>query len=311
MISFGSDPEFMLKKGSGYFSAIPIIQADKDNPIEKNGHKFHWDNVLAECAVKPATSKKESVENHQECFNIYSEMVAPYKLVPQASQSYNKNQLLDEGALESGCEPDVCVYTGIVMSGNLSAAEMIRTQTFRTCGGHVHLGHDILTNGGPERIFSVYLLDMFLGIPSLFIDKDPTSQARKRMYGQAGRYREKPYGVEYRSPSNFWLASPVLVELVYDISKFVVESLENQKIVSWNEDLFWENQIDGLPTGEAFFLKDFNKESFKNCIDNNDLKEAKKLFNQVKKYLPKTLLKKVEKQMNKRKPYSMYEEWNL
>ena len=39
---------------------------------------------------------------------------------------------------------------------------------------------------------------------------------RRELYGKAGAYRVKPYGVEYRVLSNFWLKSPALMQWVYD-----------------------------------------------------------------------------------------------
>jgi hypothetical protein len=77
----------------------------------------------------------------------------------------------------------------------------------------------------------IYLMDLFLGVPSIFMDTDKTAPRRRTLYGQAGRFRVKPYGMEYRSLSSFWLASPILVELIYDVSKFVLEQLEKAKIL--------------------------------------------------------------------------------
>ena len=47
-------------------------------------------------------------------------------------------------------------------------------------------------------------LDWYLGAWSLKMDPDPT---RRLLYGKAGACRYKPYGVEYRVLSNFWLTT--------------------------------------------------------------------------------------------------------
>ena len=47
-------------------------------------------------------------------------------------------------------------------------------------------------------------MDFFLGLPSLFYDDDVR---RRSMYGKAGCYRPKSYGVEYRTLSYAWLMS--------------------------------------------------------------------------------------------------------
>ena len=38
---------------------------------------------------------------------------------------------------------------------------------------------------------------------------------RKKLYGKAGAYRPKPYGLEYRSLSNFWVFDDKLIRWVW------------------------------------------------------------------------------------------------
>jgi len=45
-------------------------------------------------------------------------------------------------------------------------------------------------------------MDVVVELPFLRYDKQ---KLRRMFYGQPGIYREKPYGLEYRTPSNFWL----------------------------------------------------------------------------------------------------------
>lgn len=311
--TFGSDPEFMLKKGDEYVSAIPVIGASNKNPIIFNEHRFYWDNVLAECAVKPASSKEEAVENHRECLKHYAKIVSPFKLVPQASQEYPDSAMKEKEALIAGCKSDNCAYTMRIMKGELSASAKIQNSNFRTCGGHIHLGQEsgALVSGGPDVIFAVYLMDLFIGIPSIFIDKDPTSAKRRNLYGEAGRHRIKPYGFEYRSLSSFWLSSPKLLELMYDISDFIIEFLEKQDIVQWNEDLYFTLLGNEEPTGDSFTFKDFDKFNLKKCIDQSDKRKAKHFISYIETKVPKTLFTKIQKEMSRRKQYDMYKEWSL
>jgi hypothetical protein len=46
-------------------------------------------------------------------------------------------------------------------------------------------------------------LDITLGLRTLDWDRD---RIRRSMYGKAGAYRPKPYGIEYRTPSNKWVS---------------------------------------------------------------------------------------------------------
>lgn len=311
--TFGSDPEFMLKKGDEYVSAIPIVNASNKDPIVVNDNRFYWDNVLAECAVKPASSKEEAVENHREALKAYVNIVSPAKLVIQASQEYPDSAMKEKEALIAGCKFDNCAYTMRKMKGELSASSKIQNSNFRTCGGHIHLGQEsgLLIDGGPEVIFAVYLMDLFIGVPSIFIDKDPTSIKRRTLYGEAGRHRIKPYGFEYRSLSSFWLNSPKLLELIYDISNFILEILDNQDILNWDENLYFQLLADEQSTGDSFSFKDFNKKELKQCIDQSDKRKAKFFVSYLEKKIPKDLYLRIQKEMFKRKSYDMYKEWSL
>jgi hypothetical protein len=55
-------------------------------------------------------------------------------------------------------------------------------------------------------------MDFYLGLPSLVYD---AATRRREMYGKAGAYRPKSYGVEYRTLSNAWLNSAELIRWVY------------------------------------------------------------------------------------------------
>jgi hypothetical protein len=60
---------------------------------------------------------------------------------------------------------------------------------------------------------------MFLGLWSVINDPDTR---RRQLYGKAGAIRFKPYGIEYRTLSNFWLADPKLIEKVWDMTAFAI-----------------------------------------------------------------------------------------
>ena len=69
-MTLGADPEFMLCKDGEIHSAIGIIQGDIDNRINIKGHQFYWDNVMAECAVRPESRKEKVLISFKECFQI-------------------------------------------------------------------------------------------------------------------------------------------------------------------------------------------------------------------------------------------------
>ena len=199
MISFGSDPEFILKSNADIQSAIEIVPGSKENRYEKDGHAFYYDNVLAECSIKPAYSREETIENFRECFQLYSELVEPCKLWCKASARFPSEELKHPEALEMGCKREACAYE---LDWIEPDETFFHRSNLRTAGGHIHLGHEILKDQ-LVRIRTVRMMDLFLGIPSIFIDKDSASKDRKKIYGQAGRFREPSHGLEYRTLSNF------------------------------------------------------------------------------------------------------------
>src|SRR5699024_2897559 len=85
---------------------------------------------------------------------------------------------------------------------------------FRTGAGHVHVGMDGLRSV-KVTMGLVRSLDGYLGLSSLLWDDD---KERRELYGKAGAYRKKPYGVEYRTLSNAWLNSPELIKRVFNLT---------------------------------------------------------------------------------------------
>lgn len=76
--------------------------------------------------------------------------------------------------------------------------------------GHIHVGYpnpNIETN---EKI--VKWMDIYLGLASTILDDD---DRRKMYYGTPGRYRDKDFGVEYRTLSNYWTAHDELRQWVF------------------------------------------------------------------------------------------------
>ena len=72
-------------------------------------------------------------------------------------------------------------------------------------------------------------LDFYLGLPSLFWDEE---DGRRAMYGKAGAYRVKSYGVEYRSLSNAWVGDEGLMRIVYRNTAMAVKQLLDGKSVA-------------------------------------------------------------------------------
>lgn len=115
-------------------------------------------------------------------------------------------------SIELGCDPDYDAWR------NGQANRMPDMfQPFRTAGGHVHIGWRDDGNAWDQEHLeaccaAVRQMDYVLGLWSL--GKDAKGARRRQLYGKAGAFRPKTYGVEYRVLSNFWVFEPVLCEEV-------------------------------------------------------------------------------------------------
>jgi len=78
----------------------------------------------------------------------------------------------------------------------------------RSAGGHIHVETSL------DKAAVIRAMDLFLGVPSLILDSK--GGMRRQLYGKAGAYRPKSYGVEYRTLSNFWIFKTIHAMWVWD-----------------------------------------------------------------------------------------------
>lgn len=212
-VTLGSDPEVFLynPKEGKFYPSSGFIKGTKDQPfvVEELGEGFctQVDNVMVEFNIPPSASKEDFSENLLKILNhIENNLPEQFVLQIQPSAQFEKEDLdIDENQV-LGCSEDFCVYTG----ENVSVTSLAGTN-YRFAGGHIHVGY-------PERSFEkneqlVKWMDVYLGVPSVLLDED---LYRKSFYGTPGRYREKIFGIEYRTLSNFWVADPELHKWVYE-----------------------------------------------------------------------------------------------
>lgn len=212
MITIGTDPEVFLKASNGdIIPAIGLIGGSKDEPLDIGIGSLQEDNVLAEFNIHPASSKEAFIDSVKAVMNVLSEraMVHKLSLSIQASHEFNIDVLEKYGdaAFRFGCDPDFNPYTRS-MNPTIHPVEV---GGLRSAGGHIHVG--VPLKDEEEAFKLAATMDIFLGVPSVLLDRDMN---RRRLYGKAGAFRFKPYGIEYRTLSNFWLKSDELMGWVYD-----------------------------------------------------------------------------------------------
>lgn len=230
-ITFGADPEvFLYNEASGKFiTSCDRIGGTKEKPIplpkyEKS--QIQEDNVAVEFNIIPCKSKKEWVNELKATMNAIRSLVSPNDWSIQCASSvfFNEEDLQHPKAQSFGCEPDYNAWTkeenDFVRLSGVKA-------NMRTAGGHVHVGYK---DPNPERsILLGRAMDVFLGLPSIILDKD--GQSRRELYGKAGAIRFKPYGVEYRTLSNFWLLDSSYMSWVYDQTMKAISFLNSGKTI--------------------------------------------------------------------------------
>jgi len=230
-ILVGADPEcFVRKVGKKQFqSAHGLIQGDKKNPQKVERGAVQVDGMALEFNIDPAKNEREFVENITGVMKIMAGMVPDYELVPVPVAKFTEAVMKKQPkeALELGCEPDFCAWKDGQANPRPNG-----DVNFRTGAGHVHIGWtngvDINDPGHMEAcIMATKQLDFYLGLGSLVYDTDTK---RRTMYGAAGAFRPKPYGVEYRVLSNAWLQSEELMAWVYRTTTKAISDLFNGKV---------------------------------------------------------------------------------
>jgi hypothetical protein len=225
----GADPELFFIKDNKAFSAEGLIGGSKEFPkfIGNNGCALQEDNVMAEFNIPPSNNKTEFNNNVQFMLDTLDTIAksngADLLITPSAK--FDKKSLSTLQAKEFGCSPDLNAYS-FTQNPRVEINEDIRV-----AGGHIHIGYN---NPDPEiNLVIVRVLDIFLGLPSILLDKDDT---RKEYYGNAGSYRNKTYGVEYRTLSNFWIKTKELREWVFNQIELAINFINNNEFTEISEN---------------------------------------------------------------------------
>jgi hypothetical protein len=167
------------------------------------------DNVAVEFNIPPAKTVDEFVESIEWSMKKLADEVKIYGCKPSevASALFSPTELMDARSMVFGCDPDFNAWKG----GRRNPRPHATNERLRTCGGHVHVGYPMDTKVSKLRL--IQLMDLYLGVPSIMMDTDV---GRRELYGKAGAYRTQPWGVEYRTLSNFWLKDKKYCKWVYE-----------------------------------------------------------------------------------------------
>jgi hypothetical protein len=209
--TLGADPEFFLLNTDTDkpMSAVGKIGGTKGKPVKisdglKKGFGVQEDNVMVEFNIPVAKNSENFgtfVNEAMEALTVRIKDSLGLHINPliKASVEFPNSELQSDQAMTFGCSPDFDAHLKGLEFGRISP-DVLRTTkgAWRMAGGHVHLGYSLAI---PPFVAAAFA-DLFLGLPSIPYDKQGL---RRKYYGQAGRYRPTPYGIEYRTLSNYWI----------------------------------------------------------------------------------------------------------
>ena len=217
--------EFFLRRGNTIVPSQGIVKGTKAHPFELEHGVTHRDNVLCEIGMEPADNPEDFVRNIRLTMEaLQNEILDPFDVVPHIVPSYilQPEQLYHPEANRVGCDPDFNCYTG----EENPTPSLIRAGNFRCGSGHIHASFECKGGITPytQRV-AARSMDRFVGLQS--VRQDLEGMARKnKLYGKAGAYRPKPYGIEYRVPSNWWLRNAAFQTWIFRHTKAAIVHAE-------------------------------------------------------------------------------------
>lgn len=255
--TFGADPElFVVDSTKGNIvSCHDLLPGTKANPHAVQHGAVQVDGTAAEFNIDPASSFEEFDRNIVAVTEQLQKMLPDtHYLIAVAAHQYHKEyfETLPYSAIELGCMPDYDAWTG---KRNPKPRASGRP-TLRTAAGHVHIGWS-RDDGKPHNTqdpgflaecnLLIQLMDWHVGAWACTVDQDVT---RRALYGKAGACRYKPYGVEYRTLSNFWVMDADHRRQMWNRMQNAVEEFVMLRETSLQADIPAAELIRFINTGE-------------------------------------------------------------
>lgn len=239
MITLGADPEVYIQDKKG--TVVPAWEITKGL---KRGEKerindtvsVHADGVALEFNFNPVPATDFS-STAMQAYRDVTAWVNEKKLSVVCKATiggWSAEALVHPLATETGCSEDFCAY--FENPRKPRDPPVLAGSDIRHFGGHIHVGYD------KELVPSyalVRMMDAFIYLPICHFDKQ---DYRRPFYGLPGLFRDKEYGVEYRTMSNFWLQArgvPSIIqrnmlELFNTLEEKIGEVHDFYKETDWN-----------------------------------------------------------------------------
>jgi hypothetical protein len=226
--------------GGEIVPCVDIFPGTKEKPHTfkdwKAGFAVQEDNVMLEFNIPPAKSASELIDTMAQARKYITDMCKTKDLMPMwniPEYKFKPIDLMTPQAKLFGCEPDLDAYSGGTLRDSIPDFGF-----YRTCGGHIHLGGDF---NCPDFVAVLFLeLVMALWMGNKFVVQP--GSVRSKWYGRPGVYREKPYGIEYRTLNNAWATSGYgtndLAGLVFQVGNILVSN-SAKSLQQWFRRIEW------------------------------------------------------------------------
>lgn len=201
----GADPELFMRAGDKVIPAYGLIGGTKEAPIQMHGlpdgFMYQEDGAALEFNIPPvayADSFQDAIHTAITWLKENKVHKQDLRLSGHNAMTLSKVHLGDARSQTIGCVADCCAYNDAPYLREPFTSTALGSA--RYAGGHIHLSfnHEIV----PRNVFARFA-DIFINLPLLIAGE--TQAHRRQFYGMAGIYREKPYGIEIRTPSNYWV----------------------------------------------------------------------------------------------------------
>ncbi len=225
--TIGCDPEIFLrnkKTGMG-FSAHGMVPGTKEEPTPNEFGALQVDGLALEFNTTPVPIHDFAGFN-----NLIIGQIKSIRALADENLSLAIEPVMDfdpehldaqpDEAKELGCDPDWNAYTE-----QLNPTPDAKDVYFRSGAGHIHIGWGAdIPIDNPEHISIcagfVKMLDCTVGLAMTVLDPEPR---RRELYGKAGAFRPKPYGVEYRTPSNVWIVNRTRRQIIHSLVMMAID----------------------------------------------------------------------------------------
>lgn len=241
VISIGADPEFILEDEKGEIALFSSKHAR--GSIAMSQATLGADYGLLEFRPPYQTTTEVFIDELDILFEYFKKYYTKLKIKEEEAVTFEhkmariRTQLEDENVdfglnIPKNFAPaediditDESSYHNVSLSAYDEPVFKPSRTDILSAGGHIHIGGSFIRMLSLQQLKEyIRRIDGLVG-PICTSVETPAAALRKEVYGVPGEFRIKPYGVEYRTPSNaiFW---PRNKRALVQVLKIMVEEAQ-------------------------------------------------------------------------------------